>query len=72
MTLRGKLLPDRPQVRRQSATRVDAALLEYLRMSDRGQAPTHEEFLEQHADHASALAPVLDWLRDVRLRLSES
>ena len=71
-TLRGKLLPDRPQVRRQSATRVDAALLEYLRMSDRGQAPTHEEFLEQHADHASALAPVLDWLRDVRLRLSES
>ena len=71
-TLRGKLVPDRPQVKRQSAARVDVALLEYLRMSDRGQAPTRDQFLQQHAEEAPALAPLLDWLRDVRLRLSEA
>lgn len=70
--LRSKLWPDRPQVKRQSAARVDAALLEYLRMCDRGQTPANEKFLQRHAEHASALAPVLDWLSEVRQRLSET
>ena len=71
-TLRTKLRLDRPSVKKQSAARVDTALLEFLRLSDRGQAPTQEEFLQKHANCSPALAPILDWLRDVRLRLSES
>lgn len=69
-TLRRKLAP--VQVKRQDAARIDAALLAYLRMSDRGQAPTREEFLGQHAKDAAALIPLLDWLHEVQRRLAET
>ncbi|HMU40766.1 MAG TPA: sigma-70 family RNA polymerase sigma factor [Pseudomonadota bacterium] len=69
VALRQKLEGKQPQVKRQSAARVDAALLEYLRMSDRGHEPKTEDFLRVHADCAALLAPVLAWLQSLQAEL---
>jgi len=70
-SLRIRLVPDTPKTRRGSAARIDAALIEYLRLCDRGQTPKRDDFLRQHSDCAASLAPLIDWLQEVGLRISD-
>lgn len=70
--LRLRLQPEAPKVKRGSAVALDAAILAYLRLCDRGQEPARDEFLRLHPECAQALAPILDWLHEVRARLAEA
>ena len=67
--LRARLAPNEQPQKRARAERVDAALLDYLRLCDRGQTPVREDFLRQYADCEASLAPLIDWLQEVRQRL---
>lgn len=71
-TLRVRLDPHTPRIKRRAAGDLDAALQDYLRRSDRGLNPSPRAFLTEYAALASDLAPLLDWLHTVRLRLTES
>lgn len=70
-TLRERLDSERPQIKRRNAARVDVALLHYLRLSDRGQAPAIDAFLAANPDCAEDLAPMLEWLHRVHDQLAK-
>lgn len=68
--LRERLCPPASKAKRTQAARVEAALLTYLRDCDRCQAPARDDFLRCHPECATDLAPLLDWLTEVRERLA--
>ena len=71
-TLRERLDSERPQIKRRNAARVDVALLHYLRLSDRGQAPAIDAFLARKPGLREDLAPMLEWLHRVMISLRRS
>lgn len=70
--LRTQLLPAAPRLRRIGATRLDEAVLSYLRHADLGTRPPLASLFAEYPDCAATLAPLLTWLDETQAALAHS
>lgn len=71
-TLRMRIDPQKPRIKRRTEEELDIALQDYLRRVDLGQAPSVPAFLQEYPAIEHELAPLLGWLQDIRDRLADS
>lgn len=69
--LRTQLLPAAPRLRRIGATRLDEAMLSYLRHADLGMRPPLTSLIAEYPDCAATLAPLITWLDETQAALAD-
>ena len=69
--LRTQLLPAAPRLRRVGATRLDEAVLSYLRHADLGTPPPLTSLCAEYPDCAATLVPLLAWLDETQAALTD-
>lgn len=69
--LRTQLLPAAARLRRVGSTRLDEAVLSYLRNSDLGTRPPLRTFVAEYPDCAATLAPLITWLDETQAALTD-
>ena len=69
--LRTQLLPAAARLRRVGSTRLDEAVLSYLRHSDLGTRPPLHTFIAEYPDCVATLAPLLTWLDETQAALTD-
>lgn len=68
--LRTLLTPQAPRLRRTGVTRLDEALLGYLRQADLGARPPLGAFVATYPDCAATLVPLCTWLDEIKAALA--
>lgn len=69
--LRTQLLPAAARLRRVGATRLDEAMLSYLRHADHGTRPPLPALIAEYPDCADTLAPLITWLDETQAALTD-